>query len=179
MKRMFTFSLVIAAVCAWPILALAQVPTPPPPTDLLTLVLQAFQDITGHQWMPLAILVIGFLTTTLSDTSKLPVSIPDRWKPVLVVVLGETYAVLIDHQGGTAWLPSIWHGVVTAFSAMGLFDLVVNSLFNGNLPKWLAWLALIDPKLVAAKNIGALKAPLVGKAVVLPAANAVDTSPGK
>jgi hypothetical protein len=127
-------------------------------------IMQALQDITGHKWMPLAILVIGYLVTLTSDTSKFPVNIPDKWKPVVAIVLGEVYSTLIAISDGTNWKAAVWHGLVTAMATSGLFDLVINGFFNGNLPKWLKWIAFIDPKLISAKEKGTLVAPAVGKA---------------
>jgi hypothetical protein len=130
--------------------------------DIAT-IMQAIKDITGHQWMPLAILIIGYLVTLTSDVSKFPVTVPARWKPVIVLVLGQAYAVLQNINGGEKWQSAVYHGLLTSFATMGLFDLVINGIFNGNLPKWLAWLAFFDKKLVAAKAQGAtIDAPLVG-----------------
>lgn len=127
-------------------------------------ILQLFQDVTGHKWMPLAILVIGYVSTLVSDTSRMPFNIPDRWKPVFVVVLGQAYGALQAIGSGAQVWPTVYHGLVTAFVTMGLFDFVVKAVFNGDLPKWLAWLALIDPNLAQAKKAGMLPPqPVFGK----------------
>lgn len=120
----------------------------------LTTILAFVADFQGHKWLPLAVLLIGYLTTLMSDTSKFPINIPDRWKPVLVVGLGQVYAVLTAASGGDTWSHAVWSGAVAAFGTMGLFDLLVRAIFNGNLPKWLAWLAVIDSNLASAKKAG-------------------------
>lgn len=126
-------------------------------------IMQALTLAMGHQWMPLAVLVVGWLVMACSDTSKLPISIPDRFKPLLVLVLGQVYAVLEAVQGGSAWQAAVWHGLVVAFTTMGLFDVLVKAIFNGNLPTWLQWVTLIDPSLAALKRVGPLPAaPLFG-----------------
>lgn len=127
-------------------------------------VLVMIQDFTGHKWLPLSIVVVGYLTMLLGDTSKLPISIPDRWKPVLVIGLGQVYAILDKVQGGDSWKHAVWVGVMTAFGAMGLFDLLIKAAFDGKVPKWLQWLALIDPKLVEAKQTVGIVAPVLGRA---------------
>jgi hypothetical protein len=115
-------------------------------------ILQIVGDFTGHKWLPLAMLVISYLTATLGDTSKLPISIPDRWKPVLIVGLGQVYAVLQAETDGIPWQKAIWNGIVASFGAMGLFAIAFKAIYQGNVPKWLQWLAFIDPTLVKAKD---------------------------
>ena len=63
-------------------------------------ILQIIGDFTGHKWLPLAMLLISYATAALGDTSKLPISIPDRWKPVLIVGLGQVYAILQAETDG-------------------------------------------------------------------------------
>lgn len=130
----------------------------------ISIVLQFFQDVTGHKWLPLAILVVGYLTTIVSDTSKIPISIPDRFKPLLVIVLGQAYAVLQVISTGTPWLHAVWVGLMTSFGSMGLFDIVFKLIFPNGPPKWIAWISLIDPTLVQAKKDGVLEAPVLGAA---------------
>lgn len=126
-------------------------------------VMLMIQDFTGHQWIPLAILVVGWLTSMFSDVSNFPVNIPDRWKPVVVIVLGQAYAVLEAIQGGSAWKTAVTHGLVVSFTTMGLFDLLVKAVFNGNIPSWLQVVSLFNPKLVSLKAEGkGFIRPLVG-----------------
>jgi hypothetical protein len=139
--------------------------------NLFQLLQQSFLDVNSRAWMALAVLLVGYVTTLTSDTSKFPVNIPTRWQPVVVVVLGQVYAVLLSIQGGTPWEPSVWHGLLVSFTTMGLFDLVINGIFNGNPPSWLKWLAAIDPNLAAAKMRGVqLVGPVLGHKSVPPPA---------
>lgn len=119
--------------------------------DLAT-ILQFFEDVTGRKWLPLAILVVGYLVAIASDTSKLPISIPDRYKPLAAIVLGQVYAVLQAITGGVSWKRAVWNGLVTAFGAMALFDVLVKTIWQGNPPAWIAKFTFADPKLVEAKK---------------------------
>lgn len=125
-------------------------------------ILQIIGDFTGHKWLPLAIVVISYVTAALGDTSKLPINIPDRWKPVLVLGLGQVYAVLQGVSGGVTWQKAVWNGIVASFGAMGLFALLFKAIFPTTVPKWLNWIAFIDPALVSAKNTVGLTHPLFG-----------------
>lgn len=123
-------------------------------------ILQIIGDFTGHKWLPLAMLLISYATAALGDTSKLPISIPDRWKPVLIVGLGQVYAILQAETDGVAWQKAIWNGIVASFGAMGLFAIAFKAIFQGSVPKWLQWIAFIDPTLVQAKNTTGLDTKL-------------------
>lgn len=122
---------------------------------------------TGHKWLPLAIVVVGLLVSWTSDTSKFPVNIPDRYKPLVAIVLGQAYAVLEAVQGGSSWTTAVGHGVLVALSSAGLANLISTTIFNGNVPSWLSWVTALDPKRVAAKKAGLLKAPLFGRAQIV------------
>jgi len=124
--------------------------------------LQMIQDFTGHKWLPLAMVVISYLTAATSDTSKLPISIPDRWKPVLIVGLGQIYAVLAAETDGVPWQKAVWDGIVASFGAMGLFAIVFKAVFQGKVPSWLSFIAFIDPSLVAAKATVGLDTKVFG-----------------
>jgi hypothetical protein len=130
----------------------------------LTTIMQLVDDFTGHKWLPAAVVLIGWLTTLLSDTSKFPITIPDRWKPMAVLILGQVYATVQAVAGGVTWPHAVWGGLVAAFGTMGLFDVVVKAIFQGQLPKWLQWLAAIDPNLVAAKRSVGLTSQFFGRA---------------
>jgi hypothetical protein len=132
----------------------------------LDTIMQIFKLATGHQWLPLAILVVGYLVTAMGDTTKLPINIPDRFKPLLALLLGQLYAVLEAVYGGSPWGTAISHGILVALSSVGFLHLLVNAIFNGTLPKWLAWLAFIDPTLTQAKKASTLVAPVFGRAFV-------------
>jgi len=125
-------------------------------------ILQMFQDFTGHKWLPLAMLLISYMTAAMGDTSKLPISIPDRWKPVLIVGLGQAYAILQSTTDGVPWQKAVWNGIVASFGAMGLFALAFKAAFPDKVPSWLSWIAFIDPQLVNAKATVGLDTKLFG-----------------
>lgn len=118
--------------------------------------------ITGRHWLALAVLVIAYLVRITASDSKFPVTIPDRWKPVVVLTLGQVYAALIAIQGGTAWKVAAFHGFMTALVTMGLFDVVAKALFNGREPAWFKALAGV-PK--ALRDIDIHSVPVDGGAV--------------
>jgi hypothetical protein len=124
--------------------------------------LQIIQDFTGQKWLPLAMILISYATAAMGDTSKLPISIPDRWKPVLILGLGQVYSVLQAEEGGVPWQKAVWNGVVASFGAMGLFAVAFKAIFPKGAPSWLSWLAFIDPQLVSAKATVGLDTKLFG-----------------
>lgn len=109
--------------------------------DLQSLIALASQ----HQWMPVAILVIGYIVRLSKDDSRFPVSIPERWRPVLVLVLGQVYAALQSVQSGASWKVVAWHGLTTAVWTMGLYSLVMKALFNGKEPAFMKLIAMVLP----------------------------------
>jgi hypothetical protein len=165
--RFLPLTLVLALLSMWmAVPAFAQVTPAPNDPNPMVVFMQAAADFTGHKWMALAIVVIGYLVLLTKNTSKFPINIPARFKPLVVIVLGQGYAVLEAINGGSPWKTAVSHGVWVAFGSMGIFDVIVNSIFNGKLPKWLAWLSFVDPKLTAACEAGTLQAPLVGKKTI-------------
>lgn len=137
---------------------------------MLAFIQQLSTLFTGHQWLGIAIVVVGWLVSLTSDTSKLPLNIPDRFKPLIALLFGQLYAVLEAIQSGEDWKTAVAHGIVAALSATGFSTIIVNTIFNGTLPKALAWLSAIDPKLVQAKKLGLLIAPVWGKKTIKQAA---------
>lgn len=91
----------------------------------------------SRQWMPVAILVIGYAVRLTSSDSPFPVNIPARWRPLVVLALGQLYAILTAVLGGLPWSVALLHGFETAVWTMGLFDVVVNAIWNGTEPSWL------------------------------------------
>lgn len=92
---------------------------------------------SSRAWMPVAIVVIGYLVRLTSDRSAFPINIPSRWQPVVVVVLGQAYGILVAVMGGLPWGTAALHGLETAVWAMGFFDLLVKAVWNGAEPAWL------------------------------------------
>ena len=105
-----------------------------------------------RQWMPLAILLIGYLVRLTSSASTFPVNIPARWRPLVVLALGQLYAVLVAVSGGLSWGAAALHGFEVAVWTMGLFDVVVNAICGGNEPAWLAVLLGIVQQEVPKPN---------------------------
>ena len=103
------------------------------------------QSALAHRWLGLAIVIIGWLTRIVSSDSAFPVTIPTRWKPVLVIILGQAYGALTLILGGASWQSAVIDGLMVAFCTMGLFDLVIKAIFNGNEPRWIKILALVFP----------------------------------
>jgi hypothetical protein len=129
--------------------------------------------LAGHQWMAAAVLLLGWLAAALKPESKFPINVPDRWRPLVVILVGVALAVLAE---GPPWPAAIATGLVTATTSMGLFEVTVTAIWGGHLPRALAWLALVDPKLAdAARSGAAIQAKLFGahaSKVVLPPSSA-------
>lgn len=106
----------------------------------------ALMLLAGRKWLLLFILIIGWFTRLFSDKSRFPAEVPARWRPVIVLVLAQCYSTATAIDKGIPWRTAVVQGLIVAFMAMGLFDLVVKAFFNGNEPRWIAWLALIFPK---------------------------------
>ncbi len=96
---------------------------PTDPSQLVPMILALFHS---HSWLALAVVVMGFVTRLLKSDTKLPVNIPARWQPVIVVVLGQVYAVLQATAGGLTWKLAVEQGVYASFITLGLFDLVAH-----------------------------------------------------
>ena len=94
----------------------------------------------SKQWMPIAIIAIAYLVRLTSDQSKFPVFVAARWRPMIVIALAQVYAILAAVQAGTTWQDAGLHGLETAVWTMGLFDVLVNAIWNGKEPPWLAFL---------------------------------------
>jgi len=95
------------------------------------------------KWVPVAVASIAWLTSLTSDWSRFPLEVPDRWKPVVVMVLGQVYAVLLAILAGVPWKEAAWQGVVTSVATMGTFDLLSKAVWGDDPPPWArAWLRL-------------------------------------
>jgi hypothetical protein len=100
-----------------------------------------------HAYVGFAILVIGWLVQLTTKESSFPVFIAPRYRPLIVAVLGLVSAGLHALQGGLPWRQVVLQGLLTGFLTMGLYDLFINAFWNGNTPKWLAWLAFMRPQI--------------------------------
>jgi hypothetical protein len=100
-------------------------------------------DFLAHRhWMPVAVAVIAWLVSMTSDWSRFPVTVPDRWKPVVALVLSQAYAVLVAASDGTPLGTAALHGLETALVTMGGFDLLAKAVWPAP-PPWLAWVRLL------------------------------------
>lgn len=104
---------------------------------------QIIAFITAHNWLALAVFVIGYLVRLTSPNSKFPLSISPRFQPAIVVVLATLYAILQAHLMGSSWADALLHAGLAAAISMSLFDVVVKMIFNGKEPAWLQWLVLM------------------------------------
>lgn len=102
---------------------------------------ELLQDIVAHKWLPLAVLVVGVLTRALKDDTKLPINIPARWQPVVVLAFSFAYAALQAYASGAPWQTAVKDAATIAVVTMGAFDILVKAVFNGNdAPAWLSFL---------------------------------------
>lgn len=113
-------------------------------------IFQVLQDIQSKKWLALAVLVLGYLSTLFSNASRFPVNIPERFRPLLVILFGQGYAVVEAVASGENWQPAVGHGIVLAFMTLGLGTVLEHVIFPNGLPTWLSWakvLAFVPPKL--------------------------------
>jgi hypothetical protein len=103
--------------------------------DLATVI----ADITQKKWMALAVLIIGYLHVLFSNASTFPVNIPTRFRPLVVIIFGQGYTIISAVSGGEACLPAIEHGLLIAFTTMGLAQVLTTLIFPNGLPSWLKW----------------------------------------
>lgn len=107
-------------------------------------ILQLFGLYSQKQWAALASVAMLWAWHAASDSSAIP--IPQAWRPVAIVVIGEAYGSLQAAIGGMPWPEALLHGGGVAIFTYGLLALVFNALFGGRpLPRWLARLLLLFP----------------------------------
>lgn len=112
------------------------------PTQLLSL-------LTAHNYLALAVVVIGYVVQITRPDSKFPLSIPPIYgrdpKPLVALLAGIAYGALIAVQGGDTWQQALLHGAKVGLFTAGLYAVVIKFVFNGNAPAWLNAIALIFP----------------------------------
>lgn len=123
--------------------------------------MQSILDLLrGHNYLAIAIVVIGWVTALLGPDSKFPITIPDIAgrdpKPLIAGLLGLAYGILVAHQGGATWLDALRDGLLAGVGTAGLFDVVVKFIFKGQVPVWLNIFALVPPQ--ATKDANATRA---------------------
>lgn len=89
-----------------------------------------------NAWLPLAILVVGYLVRLTASDSKFPINLPKQWHSALIVGLTWLYALL---RAWPDWTKGLDLPLLLAFGV-----LVVKALFYGREPVWLRWLAFAD-----------------------------------
>lgn len=87
--------------------------------------------LTERNWPLVSLLVIGFLVRLLKQDTKLPITIPARWRPWIAMALGAASGVLEQIVQGTPWNDALLGGVAAALVAMGGHNLVVEGLLGG------------------------------------------------
>lgn len=102
-------------------------------------------DFQAHRWLPVAVVVLGYLVRLVRCDSRFPINLPPRWQPVVAIVLGQAYAVVVAVTGGMRWPWAIVEGFIVAFTTMGLWDLLVKAIWNGHEPTWMKRAAMASP----------------------------------
>lgn len=96
-----------------------------------------------QKWTALAALIISWLVRLMSNDTKLPIAVPDRWKPVVVLALGQVYGVLQSVLSGKRWPEAVVQGLVASGAAFTLYAAVVKSIWGDDAPPWAKALALV------------------------------------
>ena len=104
----------------------------------MTLLQQILAVVGSHDWIALAVLLIGLVQAWLSSDSAFPVTISDRWKAVVTVALGQVYAVMIVVQAHQPWVAAAVHGLATSLIVL----LTSHAIWSQNAPAWVKWLAM-------------------------------------
>lgn len=96
--------------------------------------------VASGDYLGLAIIVLGLLQTWLSRTSAFPVTIQQRWLPVVTVVVGQGYAVLLIVAVHQPIAAAIVHGVIASLVAVFTSHAIWAA---DNAPPWVKWVALV------------------------------------
>lgn len=114
----------------------AQVPPAPPAApalDLTTLI----KLVTGHQWLPVAALILLYARFAVSNASKFPITIPPTWLPVVSGVVTAAFTAVVAVQSGTSVGLAIV-GLATTGVIATLLDAFAVAVF-GNDPSKVPW----------------------------------------
>lgn len=87
----------------------------------------------GHAWIPLAALVVGFLTRLLKTerAQSWLGPLPAAHRPKVALLFGVAAGVLDGIANGTQWHSALIGGVLSALIAMGGHDLLIESIRGG------------------------------------------------
>lgn len=81
------------------------------PEDIGKLVLE-------HKWYALAALLIGLVIRLLNEDTKIPITIPGRWKAPLALALGIVAGLFGKLAGGSTWTEAFAWGLGAAVAAI-------------------------------------------------------------
>lgn len=85
----------------------------------------------AHQYVLFAALSIGFVVRILKSDTKIPVSIPPRYRIWLAFGLGAAAGVLEKVSSGTEWKPALFDGALSAVFAILGQNVVIDSFRGG------------------------------------------------
>ncbi len=74
--------------------------------------------IAAHKWFALSALVVWTIVRLLKSDTKLPVTIPARWRPVLALGLGFVAGALDKIASGTPWKQAVTWGLGVGVAAI-------------------------------------------------------------
>lgn len=100
-------------------------------------ILQILKDFQGHQWLPLAILVIAYGRRLAQPDTKFPVSVPAQWLPTVTGGLSMATVFVTSLISalpiGMSLLASVVAGV-----GIGFFDGLLTAIFGdaSKAPSW-------------------------------------------
>lgn len=92
---------------------------------------QIAQLIEQRKWVPVAALVIAFVTRLVKSDTKLPIDVPARWRIWLVIGLGVSSGVLEHVIAGKTWTSALIGGAVSAALAVLGHETIIASLRAG------------------------------------------------
>ena len=154
---------IFATLCLVGGIAYAQTVPPPAgsPLDLGALL----KLVQGHQWLPLAILGVGYLRLILSNKSRFPVTLSASWLNVVSALGGALFGLLVAMQAGVS--PGLAVASVATTGALaGIVDALATALFGADptkVPAWFKWIAGLSRDVVTtpepAIKVGANEPP--------------------
>lgn len=99
---------------------------------------QVWTLLVAHAWIPVAVLVVGYLVRLTADDTKFPVTIAPQWHPVIAIGLADLLILL------KAW-PD-WRAALNPAMLIALGALIGKAYYaNKPEPAWLVWLAAVVP----------------------------------
>jgi hypothetical protein len=87
--------------------------------------------IIGHKWLGLSAIAIALIVRLLKSDTKIPITVPPRWRLPLAFALGQLGAVLQHIADGTSWKNAIIGGLVSSALAVVGHDAIIMSARGG------------------------------------------------